>query len=68
MCAKPLDDIELNLVLQVTNTPWGERVTFLFNPNSDLVAKPLHVSPFMVGYQLTLTYFCSFSKYENCLI
>ncbi|KAG6416741.1 hypothetical protein SASPL_124179 [Salvia splendens] len=44
---KPLDDIELNLLLQVTNTPWGERVTFLFNPNSDLVAKPLHVSPFM---------------------
>ncbi|CAN6553367.1 unnamed protein product [Malus baccata var. baccata] len=28
----------------VTNTPWGERVTFLFNPNSDLVAKPC---PFM---------------------
>ncbi|GER27728.1 galactose oxidase/kelch repeat superfamily protein [Striga asiatica] len=34
----------------VTNTPWGERVTFLSNPNSDLVAKPLHVSPFMVGH------------------
>ncbi|KAM7530474.1 hypothetical protein LguiB_033884 [Lonicera macranthoides] len=31
----------------VTNTPWGERVLFLFNPNSDFVAKPLHVSPFM---------------------
>ncbi|KAB2601461.1 hypothetical protein D8674_002466 [Pyrus ussuriensis x Pyrus communis] len=24
-------------------------VTFVFNPNSDLVAKPLHVSPFMVS-------------------
>ncbi|CAN0921614.1 hypothetical protein LINGRAHAP2_LOCUS32687 [Linum grandiflorum] len=31
----------------VTNTPWGERVAFVFNPNSDCVAKPLHVSPFM---------------------
>ncbi|XP_010275982.1 PREDICTED: uncharacterized protein LOC104610858, partial [Nelumbo nucifera] len=31
----------------VTNTPWGERVSFIFNPDSDLVAKPLHVSPFM---------------------
>ncbi|KAI3455998.1 hypothetical protein Pfo_012661 [Paulownia fortunei] len=34
-------------IAEVTNTPWGERVTFLFNPDSDLVAKPLHVSPFM---------------------
>ncbi|KAL3616887.1 hypothetical protein CASFOL_039281 [Castilleja foliolosa] len=34
-------------IAEVTNTPWGERVTFLFNPESDLVAKPLHVSPFM---------------------
>ena len=38
------------LVFQVTNTPWGERVSFVFNPNSDLVAKPLHVSPFMVSF------------------
>ncbi|KAJ7947316.1 DUF1365 domain-containing protein [Quillaja saponaria] len=34
-------------IAEVTNTPWGERVTFIFNPHSDLVAKPLHVSPFM---------------------
>lgn len=34
-------------IAEVTNTPWGERVSFVFNPNSDLVAKPLHVSPFM---------------------
>ncbi|OMO70310.1 hypothetical protein CCACVL1_18997 [Corchorus capsularis] len=34
-------------IAEVTNTPWGERVRFVFNPNSDLVAKPLHVSPFM---------------------
>ncbi|MCO5563134.1 hypothetical protein L7F22_016770 [Adiantum nelumboides] len=32
---------------KVTNTPWGERVTFLFDPTGDAVAKPLHVSPFM---------------------
>uniref|UniRef100_A0A7N0V4X6 DUF1365 domain-containing protein n=1 Tax=Kalanchoe fedtschenkoi TaxID=63787 RepID=A0A7N0V4X6_KALFE len=31
----------------VTNTPWGEKVRFVFDPASDLVAKPLHVSPFM---------------------
>lgn len=34
-------------IAEVTNTPWGERVTFLFDPNGDSVAKPLHVSPFM---------------------
>ncbi|KAH7661207.1 hypothetical protein IHE45_15G048500 [Dioscorea alata] len=34
-------------IAEVTNTPWGERVLFSFNPSSDLVAKPLHVSPFM---------------------
>jgi len=34
-------------IAEVTNTPWGERVMFTFQPGSDLVAKPLHVSPFM---------------------
>lgn len=34
-------------IAEVTNTPWGERVSFVFDPRSDLVAKPLHVSPFM---------------------
>ncbi|KAK2393891.1 hypothetical protein P8452_15810 [Trifolium repens] len=34
-------------IAEVTNTPWAERVTFIFNPHSDLVAKALHVSPFM---------------------
>ncbi|MQL98171.1 hypothetical protein Taro_030886 [Colocasia esculenta] len=34
-------------IAEVTNTPWGERVSFVFDPTSDLVAKPLHVSPFM---------------------
>ncbi|CAM8925319.1 unnamed protein product [Rhodiola kirilowii] len=34
-------------IAMVTNTPWGEKVRFLFDPDLDLVAKPLHVSPFM---------------------
>ncbi|XWS18648.1 hypothetical protein CRYUN_Cryun32bG0062800 [Craigia yunnanensis] len=34
-------------IAEVTNTTWGERVSFVFDPNSGLVAKPLHVSPFM---------------------
>nr|GMD05355.1 TBC1 domain family member 14 like [Ipomoea batatas] len=33
-------------IAEVTNTPWGERISFLFNPDSDMVAKALHVSPF----------------------
>ncbi|CAI7728355.1 unnamed protein product [Closterium sp. NIES-53] len=32
---------------QVSNTPWTDRVTFLFAPLLDHVPKPLHVSPFM---------------------
>jgi DUF1365 family protein len=35
------------LLVQVTNTPWGERVTFAFNPAGDTSPKALHVSPFM---------------------
>eukprot|EP00898_Chlorokybus_atmophyticus_P002650 jgi/Chlat1/3386/Chrsp23S03730 len=34
-------------IAEVTNTPWGERVTFVFLPGTDSVPKPLHVSPFM---------------------
>lgn len=41
--------------LQVTNTPWGEKVFFEFVPGSDMVAKPLHVSPFMVRNFLQVT-------------
>ena len=33
--------------LQVTNTPWGERVSFVFRPQGEAVQKALHVSPFM---------------------
>ncbi|KAK9155121.1 hypothetical protein Sjap_002601 [Stephania japonica] len=42
------EDVQLKkCIAEVTNTPWGERVSFTFDPESDLVAKPLHVSPFM---------------------
>lgn len=34
-------------VLQVTNTPWGERVSFVFDPAGDTAPKSLHVSPLM---------------------
>ncbi|KAG9439339.1 hypothetical protein H6P81_019504 [Aristolochia fimbriata] len=34
-------------IAEVTNSPWGERVTFPFDPDSDVVPKSLHVSPFM---------------------
>jgi DUF1365 family protein len=34
-------------IAEVTNTPWGERVTFLFNPSGTSVPKALHVSPMM---------------------
>ena len=34
-------------IAEVTNTPWGERVTFLFDPNGTQVPKGLHVSPMM---------------------
>ena len=34
-------------IAEVTNTPWGERVTFVFDPTGATVAKALHVSPMM---------------------
>jgi hypothetical protein len=34
-------------IAEVTNTPWGERVTFLFRPGGETVPKALHVSPLM---------------------
>jgi DUF1365 family protein len=39
--------LQPTLHLQVTNTPWGERVSFVFNPAGDVSPKALHVSPFM---------------------
>jgi len=32
-------------IAEVTNTPWGDRVAFPFNPSGDSLPKPLHVSP-----------------------
>jgi len=34
-------------IAEVTNTPWGDRVRFVFNPRGEDVPKSLHVSPFM---------------------
>eukprot|EP00192_Tetraselmis_astigmatica_P014213 CAMPEP_0117676364 /NCGR_PEP_ID=MMETSP0804-20121206/16128_1 /TAXON_ID=1074897 /ORGANISM="Tetraselmis astigmatica, Strain CCMP880" /LENGTH=303 /DNA_ID=CAMNT_0005485487 /DNA_START=207 /DNA_END=1118 /DNA_ORIENTATION=+ len=34
-------------IAEVTNTPWGDRVRFIFNPRGEDVPKSLHVSPFM---------------------
>ncbi|KAI3873327.1 hypothetical protein MKW92_017538 [Papaver armeniacum] len=35
-------------IAEATNSPWGERLSFVFNPHdSDCIAKQLHVSPFM---------------------
>lgn len=34
-------------IAEVTNTPWGERVTFAFDPKGTVVPKALHVSPMM---------------------
>eukprot|EP00879_Flechtneria_rotunda_P026112 GHRR01027808.1.p1 GENE.GHRR01027808.1~~GHRR01027808.1.p1 ORF type:complete len:126 (-),score=22.52 GHRR01027808.1:173-550(-) len=45
--AKPHLCLCFGLAKQVTNTPWGERVTFLFDPAGDVGPKALHVSPFM---------------------
>lgn len=66
------NDINM-ILLQVTNTPWGERVTFVFNPNSDVVAKPLHVSPFMVGYpwlieDTVLMHYLLFMQFSRILL
>ncbi|KAJ7569114.1 hypothetical protein O6H91_01G141800 [Diphasiastrum complanatum] len=40
-------EVPVKCIAEVTNTPWGERVTFVFDPKSDVIAKALHVSPFM---------------------
>mmetsp|Transcript_18057 Transcript_18057/g.32154 ORF Transcript_18057/g.32154 Transcript_18057/m.32154 type:complete len:314 (-) Transcript_18057:162-1103(-) len=34
-------------IAEVTNTPWGDRVRFVFDPAGEDVPKSLHVSPFM---------------------
>ena len=45
-CYTPDGDLEI-CIAEVTNTPWGERVRFLFKPDRDVVPKSLHVSPFI---------------------
>ncbi|XP_062187881.1 uncharacterized protein LOC133891179 [Phragmites australis] len=60
-------DGELKMcIAEVTNTPWGERVMFTFQPGSDLVAKPLHVNPFM-AFRLWLknVKFLDHPRYSN---
>ncbi|GFP85245.1 hypothetical protein PHJA_000668200 [Phtheirospermum japonicum] len=34
-------------LVEASNTPWGESVTFVFNPGSDTVPKSEYISPFM---------------------
>ena len=34
-------------IAEVTNTPWGARVTFVFDPGEQAVPKAMHVSPLM---------------------
>lgn len=47
MCKFGIEARQIMWCGQVTNTPWGDRVIFLFDPNGQLVPKSLHVSPFM---------------------
>lgn len=48
------DKLKYNYI-QASNTPWGESVTFVFNPSSDLVPKSEYISPFMV---IEFSYIC----------
>ena len=43
---------------KVTNTPWGERVAFKFDPAGDATPKALHVSPFMDMQNEWWVFFC----------
>lgn len=43
---QPTSSIDM-CIAEVTNTPWAERVTFLFEPSGESVPKSLHVSPLM---------------------
>ena len=40
-------DALVSCIAEVTNTPWGDRVTFAFDPAGTSVPKVLHVSPLM---------------------
>lgn len=45
-CYNRADELEI-CIAEVTNTPWAERVVFLFRPDGETVPKSLHVSPLM---------------------
>eukprot|EP00890_Picochlorum_soloecismus_P000484 jgi/Picsp_1/1436/NSC_04915-R1_protein len=45
-CFSPDGTLEM-CIAEVTNTPWADRVTFLFRPGGEEVPKSLHVSPLM---------------------
>lgn len=45
-CYNKADTVQ-QCIAEVTNTPWGGRVTFLFDPQGGSVPKSLHVSPMM---------------------
>lgn len=45
------------MLLQASNTPWGESVTFVFNPSYDVVPKPEYISPFMVSIFMRFCFF-----------
>lgn len=45
-CYNEKGDLEKGIA-EVTNTPWGGRVTFCFSPDGEAVPKALHVSPLM---------------------
>lgn len=43
-----IEDVPVICIAEVTNTPWGERVSFAFRPGQpESVPKALHVSPLM---------------------
>jgi DUF1365 family protein len=46
-CKSRVDSALQLCIAEVTNTPWGERVTFLFEPRGQRVPKAMHVSPLM---------------------
>lgn len=53
-------------IAEVTNTPWGERVTFAFDPDGAAVPKALHVSPMMDMQNTWCVLPCSHIKIRTC--
>lgn len=44
-CRDPETGALQSCLVEVTNTPWADRVAFKFTPSSSEVPKPMHVSP-----------------------